>query len=229
MAFTGYSLHRGEAVRVRGERWRVVHVVSHGSCAVVELAGVDPSNTGRTSHFILPFEPLDRLPGYGNRPRVVRASAWRRIARAVLADAAPAWRSLRAAARADVALLPYQLEPALAMTSGLACRFLLADEVGLGKTIQAGLMVAELLAREREARVLIVTPAGLREQWRDELRDRFAIDATPIDAAALVHAAANLPPGVNPWAIPRVAITSIDFLKRGDVIRSLEPLAWDLV
>ncbi len=222
-------MERGEAVRVRGERWRVVHVAPHDGCAIVELAGGEPSNAGCSGRFVVPFEPLERLaPGVGD-PRVVSGAAWRAVARASLADAAPAWPSLRAAARAGIALWPFQLEPALAMTRGLACRFLLADEVGLGKTIQAGLLVAELLARERDARVLIVTPAGLREQWRDELRDRFFIEATVIDAAALVRAAAHLPDGVNPWAIPQVAITSIDFLKRADVIRSLEPLVWDLV
>jgi superfamily II DNA or RNA helicase len=204
-------LQPGEAVRVRGERWRVVHLTSHGACAVVDLAGAEPSNAGRTGRFILPFEPTDRTPPSLDRPRITRRSAWRRAARAALAGAVPAWHSLRAAARADIVLLPYQLEPALAMTSGRSCRLLLADEVGLGKTIQAGLVVAELLARERDA------------------RDRFAIAADVIDAGALARAAADLPAGVNPWAIPRVAITSIDFLKRADVIRSLEPLAWDLV
>ncbi|MGH7338073.1 MAG: SNF2-related protein, partial [Myxococcota bacterium] len=106
---------------------------------------------------------------------------------------------------------------------------LLADEVGLGKTIQAGVAIAELLARERDARVLIVTPAGLREQWRDELRDRFSVEAVVVDSGALARSTIELPAGVNPWSIPRVAITSIDFLKRPDVIRSLEPLVWDLV
>ena len=222
-------LQRGEAVRVRGERWRVVHVAPHDGCCIAELAGGEASNAGCSARFILPFEPVDRLAETIQEPRVVKSAAWRSVARASLADAVPAWWSLRSAASADIALWPFQLEPALAMTRGLACRFLLADEVGLGKTIQAGLLVAELLAREREARVLIVTPASLREQWRDELRDRFSISAAVLDAGALVRAAASLPEGVNPWAISQVAITSIDFLKRADVIRSLEPLVWDLV
>jgi hypothetical protein len=222
-------LQRGDAVRVRGERWRVVHMSPYAGCAVMELAGDEAMNAGLTSRFLLPFEPIDRLPQDSGRPIVVRPAAWRRAARAALSDAVPACQSLRAAARAHIELLPYQLEPALAMTRGLSCRFLLADEVGLGKTIQAGLLVAELLARERDARVLIVTPASLRDQWRDELRERFAIAPSVFDAAALARAAAALPPDINPWSMPGVVITSIDFLKRADVIRSLEPLTWDLV
>lgn len=219
----------GEPVRVRGERWRVRHVTIHEACAVIEVVGLQPSNAGATGRFLLPFETAERLPRSTDRPRIVRPSAWRACARAMLADATPSWTSLRAAARADVALLPYQLEPVLATTAGLACRLLLADEVGLGKTIQAGLIAAELLERNRDARILVVTPAGLRQQWRGELLARFAIEADVIDAPALARAAAHLPPGVNPWTISRVVITSIDFLKRPDVIRSLEGIVWDLV
>src|SRR5207244_4131508 len=119
-------------------------------------------------------------------------------------------------------LLPFQLEPVLAITRGHDTRLLLADDVGLGKTIQAGLILAEIRAREPDARVLIVTPAGLRDQWRDELSDRFAIDAAVIDATALARLSSQLPADLNPWSLPSVVITSIDFVKRPDVIRALE-------
>ena len=214
---------------MRGDRWRVLHVTPYGACAIVEVAGAADSNRGTIARFILPFEPAEPMLSPCDAPKAVRPSTFRRAARAALATATPTWTSLRAPAWCRVTLLPYQLEPALAMTRGLACRFLLADEVGLGKTIQAGLLVAELLERERDARVLIVTPAGLREQWREELRDRFAIEAETLDAAGLARATARLPAGVNPWAVARVILTSIDFIKRPDVIRSLEPLVWDLV
>lgn len=219
----------GEAVRIRGERWKVLHYTAYDGCGVLEVAGADTHNAGLTWRVLLPFEPTDRLPPHPALPRIVHPSALARIARDALASTTPSWTSLRAAARADIALLPFQLEPAMAMARGHACRFLLADEVGLGKTVQAGLMIAELLARERDARILIVTPAGLREQWRDELHARFAVDADIIDAAGLARATARLPSGINPWAIASVAITSIDFVKRADVIRALEPLVWDLV
>lgn len=219
----------GDRIRVRGERWRVMHVTTFEGCSVAELGGAESSNAGHVAGVLLPFEPVDRISAISDRPRVVRAAAWRRVARAILSEATPSWRSLAAAARARFVLFPYQLEPALAIVRGRACRVLLADEVGLGKTIQAGVAIAELLARERDTRVLIVTPAGLREQWRDELRDRFSIEAHVVDSAALARSTTELPAGVNPWTIPRVAITSIDFVKRPDVIRSLEPLVWDLV
>jgi superfamily II DNA or RNA helicase len=125
--------------------------------------------------------------------------------------------------------MPFQLEPVLAYVRGDATRILIADAVGLGKTIQAGLMVAEMLERRRDGRALIVVPGGLREQWRDELRDRFGVEAEVFDAAGLWRASSSLPVGLNPWTVPHVVITSIDFVKRAEVLRSLEPLVWDLV
>jgi len=222
-------LQPGALARIRDERWRVEHVHAYDSCAIVEAAGASSENRGTSGRFIHPFEHIEPILEDVGTPRVVRPRVLRAVARSAIAAVTPAWPSLRAAVRARIALLAYQLEPALAMTRAAGCRFLLADEVGLGKTIQAGLLVAEVLSRDRDARVLIVTPASLREQWRDELRDRFSIDAEIFDAGGLARISARLPLDVNPWSVPRVVLTSIDFVKRPDVIRSLEPLVWDLV
>ena len=123
--------------------------------------------------------------------------------------------------RAAIDILPFQLEPALALVRGRASRFLLADEVGLGKTIQAGLMLAELRHRGWCEHALIVTPAGLRQQWADELLHRFDMRAAVMDAASLAALTDSLPFDVNPWAVEPVAITSIDFLKQPEVLRGL--------
>lgn len=149
--------------------------------------------------------------------------------RDALQSAMPAWTSLRSPATARISLLPFQLEPALAITRGLATRVLIADDVGLGKTIQAALIVAEVRAREPDARVLIVTPAGLREQWRDELTHRFDIPCTLVDATSIARTAATVPSDINPWSLPRTAIASIDFVKRPEVMRALEGLVWDVI
>ncbi len=125
--------------------------------------------------------------------------------------------------------MPFQLEPALAVTHGIASRILIADEVGLGKTIQAALIIAEILERARHGRVLVVAPAALREQWQGELRQRFRIDAWLADSASLARLGAAWGTA-NPWWSGRaVTITSIDFVKRPEVMRSLEALVWDAV
>ncbi len=136
---------------------------------------------------------------------------------------------LRSARAASIDIFPFQLEPALALIRGRAARVLLADEVGLGKTIQAGLMLAELRQRGWCERALVLCPAGLCQQWADELRQRFHIAAAIFDAPALRHFTATLPYGVNPWSIEPVSITSIDFIKQPEVLRAITSVLWDIV
>ena len=107
--------------------------------------------------------------------------------RRALAEATPSWPSLRTPLRARISLHAFQLEPALAVTHGMASRLLIADEVGLGKTIQAGLVLAEILERTRRGRALILAPASLKEQWQEELRERFGIDAWLADSTSLAR------------------------------------------
>ena len=222
-------LRTGDAIRIRDERWRVAAESSFGAISIVEVDGCDAANHGIRARFLLPFETVDAAAPHSAPPRFVTIERWRRAARSALAEAVPRWTSLRAAARANLTVLPFQLEPAIAVARGDTCRLLIADEVGLGKTIQAGLVIAETLARSPDARVLIVAPAGLRDQWRDELRSRFHLRAEVLDAQSIARSAAELVADVNPWSIHPLAITSIDFIKRPEVMRSLETLTWDVL
>src|SRR4030095_11362580 len=99
---------------------------------------------------------------------------------------------------AGIEVMPHQLEPALAVLRGLSCRVLLADEVGLGKTIQAAFVIAERRERGAADRILVLTPAGLREQWTQELSTRFGIDAHGADAADVRRGAGDTPKRVSP-------------------------------
>jgi superfamily II DNA or RNA helicase len=126
-------------------------------------------------------------------------------------------------------LLPHQLEPALALVRGAGCRVLLADEVGLGKTVQAGLVAAELGARGAADRVLVVAPAGLRDQWAHELQERFAFTPVVVDVRNLRLTATSLPVGANPWQAIPFAIVSVDYLRRPDVLADVAACRWDLI
>ena len=221
-------LHHGDLVRIRGERWRVRRFITYDGAGIVDVVGCGAANRARHAEFLLPFEHLDRL-AFASTPRLVSRARWRHVARRTLATASPDWNSLRAATHADLTLIPFQLEPAMALVRGDGCRFLIADAVGLGKTIEAGLMIAETLRRRPEARAIVVTPAGLREQWREELRARFNLDTEIFDTARLALITAALAPDVNPWATRPLIITSIDYVKRPEVMRSLEALIWDVV
>jgi SNF2 family DNA or RNA helicase len=149
------------------------------------------------------------------------------MARRVLAEAVPAIDSLLSPSAADIAILPYQLEPALALIDGTAARILITDEVGLGKTVQAGVIIAETLARRQDAHVLVLCPAGLRAQWDDELTTRFHLAPVVLDSPALRRL--PLSDGANPWAAHPLLLTSTDYIKRAEVVRALESLVWDLI
>lgn len=217
------ALGRGDRVLVRGSRWRVIEVRAYRACALVHLAGIETDTHPVNARLLAPFDRLRRLDG---PPRLRLVSARRRrLALAALTRPG----ELRAAAQARLDILPYQLDPALLLLRGDATRLLLADEVGLGKTIQAGLAIAELRARGRAARVLVLTPAGLRSQWVDELAGRFGIDAQAIDAAALGRRAAAIPRSINPWQTWPTAVVSVDFAKRPEVLAALADAAWDVL
>ncbi len=228
MATSPAPLQAGEVVRIRDERWRIVRRVTYDRTTAIEAAGCDAGNRSGHATFLLPFETIERVQAH-SVPRVVGRRRWRRAARRTLATASPSLTSLRAATPARLRIISFQLEPVLALVRGEGCRFLIADAVGLGKTVQAGLMIAETLARRPDGRTLVVTPAALREQWREEIESRFGLGADILDAAGIARLTSQLPAGVNPWSVRPVVITSIDYIKRPEVMRSIETLVWDLV
>ncbi len=116
---------------------------------------------------------------------------------------------------------------------------LLADDVGLGKTIEAGLILTELIARRRIRRVLVVCPASLQLQWREEMADKFSLDFLVLDRGAMVEIQREYGMDANPWAVTPRAITSMDFLRQPDVLSQFlaaagtlergHALAWDFL
>ena len=101
---------------------------------------------------------------------------------------------------------------------------LIADDVGLGKTIEAGLVIQELMLRHRARTMLIVCPASLTLQWRDEMRDKFGLEFRIVDSALLRELRRARGLYANPWThFPRL-IVSIDWLKRTRPMRLLREL-----
>src|SRR5207302_167069 len=99
-------------------------------------------------------------------------------------------------ANAQVDLNPHQIEAAqFALRSPLSKGVILADEVGLGKTIEAGLVLSQKWI-ERKRKLLVVTPAHLRKQWQEELASKFFLPATILEARSFNEQAAK---GINPF------------------------------
>ena len=112
----------------------------------------------------------------------------------------------------------YQLVPLLKALRMPRVNLLIADDVGLGKTIEAGLILSELLIRRRIQRVLILTPAALRLQWqRDELWDKFSLHFDLVDRAETYKLRKRLGMDANPWRSYSRIIASYHYLRQDDV------------
>jgi SNF2 family DNA or RNA helicase len=117
----------------------------------------------------------------------------------------------------------------MALNQGTRVRMLFADDVGLGKTIEAGLIVSELLSRKFASRVLVICPQNLREQWQDALRYFFRIEAKIFSSVHLRGLERKITPGMNPWEHYPVVITSIDYIKSERVRTFALSAKWDCV
>ena len=127
---------------------------------------------------------------------------------------APPPSALVASGRSRVRFELYQQIPALRMLALPRPRILNASDVGLGKTIETGIALRELIARRRGGRILIVCPAGIAEQWRDEMADKFGLDFKVFDREGVHEARRAVDAGANPWATEPRIIASFDYLKR---------------
>jgi superfamily II DNA or RNA helicase len=221
------SVRVGDHVRVRRERWVITEIAAHEDCSALTLCGLGPGNLGHRLQILTPFDLVEPLISHRSF-RIVRPIRWRHACRQLIADDGPAG-ILCTARTARMDLMPYQLEPALAVVHGRSARLLIADEVGLGKTVQAALIVSELRARGAASRVLVLTPAGLREQWVEEFANRFDLRLTLFDMASAARHRASLPVGVNPWSVEPFIVTSIDYIKRPEVLPAVRVCRWDVV
>ena len=211
----------GDVVWIRQRRWRVERARRDRNVIRLDVRSRDERLT-----FLAPF---DRPATIARTERLTRVRAGHAAARlAHLLNRTFTRATLVGACDAVIDILPYQLEPALALLTGTR-RVLLADEVGLGKTIQAGVAIAEIHRRTPRARTLVLAPAALRDQWVDELGRRFHIECLAADRHRLDEQARHGLHGDNPWRRPGVWIASFDFLKQRHVLDGLPADPWDLL
>jgi SNF2 family DNA or RNA helicase len=126
---------------------------------------------------------------------------------------------------AQVDLNPHQIEAALfAFRSPLSKGAILADEVGLGKTIEAGILLAQRWA-ERSRKLLVICPANLRKQWSQELSDKFFLQTAILEAKTFNEAVRG--GNLNPFDQPKIILCSYQFARSKEPYLRQTP--WDLV
>src|SRR4051794_6034254 len=221
----------GQLARVRGRMWVVADSVRDAQAALdgrpvqhlVSLVSVEDDATGEELEVVWEIEPGTRIFEQVELPAIDRDALDDPREQDAFLDAVR-WgavtsadqRALQAPFRSGITIEDYQLEPLVRALRMPRTTLLVADDVGLGKTIEAGLVVQELLLRHRARTALVVCPAALQVQWRDELREKFGLEFRIVDRALLGQLRRSRGVQANPFShFPRL-IVSIDWLK-GDL------------
>lgn len=218
----------GQVVNVRGSTWAVAEVRRQGLprspadegaaglTHVVSLQSLEEDRLGHelavvweleVGHTVAPYQGLpehihaDSFDDPNKLAAFVDAVRWGAV---TSADA----NSFQAPFRSGANVEAYQLEPLRRALESARTNLLLADDVGLGKTIEAGLVVQELLLRHRARTVIIVCPPSLALKWQDEMREKFGLDFEIVNSDLMARVRRTHGLNANPFRLfPRVIVS----------------------
>lgn len=222
----------GQLVEVRGRRWVVGDVVTsalehYPESAVVHLASIDEDSAREEINVVWELEPGRRVIERAGLPDV---KAWDDAADLDAFLDAVRWgaatnadrKLLQAPFRSGASIEDYQLDPVARAVDMARVNLLIADDTGLGKTIETGLVIQEMLLRHRARTVLVVCPASLQLKWQSEMREKFGLEFRIVDTAYVRELRRRRGIHANPWtSYPRL-IASMDWMKGGEALRQLE-------
>jgi superfamily II DNA or RNA helicase len=222
----------GQLVEVRRRQWIVKEVqgsafISENEQHIVSLSSLDEDALGEELQVVWQIEPGAKILEKTGMPQITGFDAEEKL------DAfldAVRWGAvtnadrsfLQAPFRSGITIEDYQLDPLVRAIDMARVNLLIADDVGLGKTIEAGLVVQELLVRHRARTVFIVCPASLQIKWQVEMWEKFGLEFRIVDTDYIKQLRRERGIHANPWtSFPRL-ITSMDWMKAGDGLRLLK-------
>ncbi|MCD4650326.1 MAG: DISARM system SNF2-like helicase DrmD, partial [Candidatus Cloacimonetes bacterium] len=225
MSITGAAPEQGQLVRLRNRYFIVEDVIPHDTGPAVSpitrvsLECIDDDRLGESLAVIwerevntriledisLPaMQDWDKPHEFNSFLRAVRWSTTSTLSGNVL----------HCPFMGAIDLEPYQVAPAVRAVMMPRVNLLIADDVGLGKTIESGLVLQEMISRNRVRDCLIVCPASLQVQWQEEMDEKFNLSFKIIDRHAILNLRREYGTHVNPWQSHPWLITSMDFIKR---------------
>lgn len=224
----------GMRVIIRDEEWMVKKVETNSlGNKTLHCVGISPLVKDHDIMFLTDIEEImqvdptkvklvpDNSPFF-RRSRLYIESGWR--------QKIPTDPALHIGNRAAMDTMPFQLEPAQIALRKPRQRILIADTVGLGKTLEAGILISELIARGKGKRILVVTVKSMMTQFQKEMWNRFTIPLVRLDSNRIQRIRAALPSNYNPFFYYDKTIVSIDTIKRDVEYRThLENSWWDII
>ena len=226
----------GQLVEIRRRQWVVSDVeasafssTGNGKQHLVTLGSLDEDSLGESLQVLWELEPGARVLERAGLPKVTGWDPTERLEAFLDAvrwgAATNADRSfLQSPFRSGITIEDYQLDPLVRAIDMARVNLLIADDVGLGKTIEAGLVIQELLVRHRARTVMIVCPATLQVKWRAEMQEKFGLEFRIVDTEYVKTLRRKRGIHANPWtSFPRL-ISSMDWMKSGEGLRRLKDI-----
>lgn len=224
----------GMRLIIRDEEWMIKKIDTNEIGAqALNCIGISPLVKDKEAIFLTDLEKIeavdptkvrlirDESPKY-TKSLLYLESQWR--------QKAPTDKNIHIGHRAAMDLVPFQLEPTKISLNRTRCRILVADTVGLGKTLEAGILMSELIIRGKGKRILVVTSKSMMTQFQKEMWNRFTIPLVRLDSHKIQKIRASLPSNYNPFFYYDKVIVSIDTIKRDVEYRThLENAYWDII
>jgi type I site-specific restriction endonuclease len=226
----------GSVVEVRDEQWLVTAVTRAGDGWLVDVQGLTELVRDTTATFATVLDDVrtvdpaaaqvvpDDSPGYRRARLWVEAMLRKSPVPLTQPELTVATQGLADFLDYQLAAVRQALDP-----ENLRPRILLADAVGLGKTLEIGMILSELVRRGRGERILVVTPRHVLEQMQFELWTRFALPFVRLDSVGIQRIRQKLPANRNPFTFYKRVIVSIDTLKSDRYLAHLDKQQWDAV
>lgn len=235
------SIAPGTRIELRDEEW-LVRRVDFTTSGGHQLTCVGLSELVKDKEAIF-LDELDNNSTFGTRINVLKPEDTefvqdqsdgfidsRLYLEALLRESPPTDNKLYIGHRAAMDVVPYQMQPTIQALNQPRQRILIADAVGLGKTLEAGILVSELMRRGKGKRILVVAVKSMLTQFQKEFWNRFTIPLTRLDSVGIQRVRNLIPSNHNPFFYFDKAIVSMDTLKQGVEYRNyLENAYWDII
>ena len=225
----------GMRIIVRGEEWIVKRVETNSlGNQTLQVVGISNLVKDYESRFMTDLEKNIEIVDPAKVKLIPDDSAFFKKSKLYieshLRQKIPTDNKIHIGDKAAMDLMPYQLEPAQIALNRTRQRILIADTVGLGKTLEAGILMSELIARGKGKRILVVTVKSMMTQFQKEMWNRFTIPLVRLDSGKIQRVRARIPANYNPFYYYDKTIISVDTLKNDlDYRTHLENAWWDII